>query len=1077
MVLLRDVARGRTASGSIAQVLQRIVDGARQAVLADGAFVEQVDITRKEVEVGAVSGSRVPRLGSRSPYPGSLAEQVIEEREPEIIDNHTLRQRLMRGALAEICGDCTGLILPLLFEGEAVGALVLLRAGDRPGFTSDDMDRLLALTDVAALAVRRTLLLEESEQSRRALEESERKFRLLVEGVKDYAIFMLDADGLIQSWNAGAERIKGYTEDEVIGRHFSLFYPAEDQASRKPQRGLAEAAESGRFQGEGWRVRKDGSLFWASVTITAIRDDDGQLLGFSKVTRDLTEWKRLEEARLRETARYRAIYEENPSVYLTTDSSGTIINANAYGADHLGYSVKELIGTPVLQVVHEEDRGRFLEHMGWCLQHPGEVHRLELRKVHRDGTPIWMRETARAVRESDQHLVILFVCEDITERLQAEAEREQVLRREQEAHEQVTRILDSITDAFFALDTEWRFTYLNRGAREAVEQLLGQAAEKVVGGSFWDVVPQFQGTRFEAEYRRALAEQVPAHFEEYAPAFGVWFEVHAYPSPEGLSVYFRDITRRKRAEEALRDSEEQFRQIAENVREVFWISDPQFTQISYVSPAYEEVFERSPDSLYADPRSFLEAILPEDRPRVEEALEGLSSGEYDVEYRVRRADGGVRWIWARGFPVRNEHGEIHRIVGIAEDLTERKEAEEINRLLAEAGRLLASSLEFEPTLRNVARLAVSNLADWCLIDLCEDGEIQRVAVETADPEMEAITREYASRYPPDPAAPSGGPHVIRTGEPEIFSEIPHEALRAIARDEEQLQLLLRLGLRSSISVPLRVQNRILGAITFVSVHRRYGPDDLRFAELLADRAALSVEKARLYREAQAATAIRDEVLSVVSHDLRNPLNTILMSSGFLCDTLPEGENAAIVKQLNIIRRSAKQGSRLIGDLLDIARIEAGRLALEPGAQTPRALVLEACESLRPLAEEKNLVLDCATADGLPAVHADRDRVLQVFSNLVGNAIKFTPEGGRIAVRAELHDAAVQFSVSDTGPGIDAEDIPHLFNRFYQAKHSQRGGAGLGLAIARGIVEGHGGRIWVDSEKGKGSTFFFTLPRA
>ncbi|MFW6202157.1 MAG: ATP-binding protein, partial [Gemmatimonadota bacterium] len=251
--------------------------------------------------------------------------------------------------------------------------------------------------------------------------------------------------------------------------------------------------------------------------------------------------------------------------------------------------------------------------------------------------------------------------------------------------------------------------------------------------------------------------------------------------------------------------------------------------------------------------------------------------------------------------------------------------------------------------------------------------------------------------------------------------------------------------------------------------------DLSLAEELAARASVALEKARLYDEARRATHVRDEMLAVVSHDLRNPLNTIVMSAELLAASLPTEADVARA-QLAIIDRSVQRADRLIQDLLDVARLEAGTLALEPAPVPSAEVVHEALELHRAQAAASDVRLIDELPDHVPDVWADRDRLLQVFGNLIGNAIEFTPSGGRITIGAEPVDASVRFRVSDTGPGMPADHLSRLFDPFWQATR-RRGGAGLGLAIARGIVGAHGGRIRAESAQGKGTTVSFTIPVA
>jgi len=279
-------------------------------------------------------------------------------------------------------------------------------------------------------------------------------------------------------------------------------------------------------------------------------------------------------------------------------------------------------------------------------------------------------------------------------------------------------------------------------------------------------------------------------------------------------------------------------------------------------------------------------------------------------------------------------------------------------------------------------------------------------------------------------------------------------------------------------VPLLIRGQLLGALVIISStdSRAYGPGDLRLAQALADRAALAIENGRLYQASVHATRLRDEVLGVVAHDLRNPLSAIQMQANALKrkGAEPERRNP---RPSDTILRAANRMNRLIGDLLDITTIEAGHLGIERSRISARQLVTDAVEAQRPLASAGSLEVRLEPADELPDVWGDPSRLLQVMENLVGNAIKFTPGGGRITVGAAPRDNEVLFWVADTGSGIAPDDLPHVFDRFWQARKGTRKGAGLGLPITRGIVETHGGRIWVESTLGRGSIFFFTVPQA
>jgi signal transduction histidine kinase len=247
---------------------------------------------------------------------------------------------------------------------------------------------------------------------------------------------------------------------------------------------------------------------------------------------------------------------------------------------------------------------------------------------------------------------------------------------------------------------------------------------------------------------------------------------------------------------------------------------------------------------------------------------------------------------------------------------------------------------------------------------------------------------------------------------------------------------------------------------------------------LAQLAAVALENARLFRAEQDARRARDDLVAIVSHDLRNPVHTIHMAASFLLEVAPANDRRTQArKQLEVIQRSATRANRLIQDLLDVAKIQAGGLAVDPVAVDVQSLVSEVMESATPLAGAKQIRVSGETPSDLPQVASDRERILQVFTNLIGNAIKFTPREGEIRILAALDSGEVRFTVADSGPGIPAEHLDHVFDRYWQAKSTAKLGTGLGLSIAKGIVDAHGGRIWVESPPGSGAQFNFTLPLA
>jgi signal transduction histidine kinase len=356
-----------------------------------------------------------------------------------------------------------------------------------------------------------------------------------------------------------------------------------------------------------------------------------------------------------------------------------------------------------------------------------------------------------------------------------------------------------------------------------------------------------------------------------------------------------------------------------------------------------------------------------------------------------------------------------------EQLVARRRAEASGQratFLAEASRLLGSSFDTQTTLSLLANLAVPVLADGCVIRL-----------------------EGRERWE------------VRIGGSEEHA-----------------------GAEWTVSAPMIAAGVEVGelALTRLAGRQPFAPEDVEMIEELAFRAAIAVENARLYREAQEATRTRDEILAVVAHDLRNPIGTIRMAASMLL----EGEIEEWQRRpVEIMDGAAERMNRLVEDLLEIRRLESGRLRMTVQPDDPGRLLREAAAMMRPLAAAHAVELAVRIPNDLPLVVMDADRVLQVLSNLLGNAIKFTPAGGTISLVASAAGDELRFAVRDTGPGIPREQLPHLFGRFWQASDADRRGIGLGLSIARGLVEAHGGRIWVESSPGDGATFSFTLPLA
>jgi PAS domain S-box-containing protein len=470
----------------------------------------------------------------------------------------------------------------------------------------------------------------------------------------------------------------------------------------------------------------------------------------------------------------------------------------------------------------------------------------------------------------------------------------------------------------------------------------------------------------------------------------------------------------------------------------------------------------------------------EDQNEVDSAASGnVPAGSVPRRGRERRyvrKDGRIVHATLSGSVAYNPAGEpLYHIIQI-EDISERKRIENEQRFLAEVGTVLTSSLDYEETLANIAQLAVRELADFCLVDIIEAPKvIRRLKVFSRDPQNAWIC-ELFMQVPLDKGPP---PQIAWAFEHQQTTFIPTLSAEHLARvRDEAIQALRAANVNSVIAVPLRAHGKKLGVLTFLASTRSrvYRPCDVRLAEELARRAALSIENAHLFAEAQNAIKTREDVLAIVSHDLKNPLTRIDLVIQLLRrseQVTPEHLRSFVDK----VQRASVEMNALISDLLDFARIQSGTFAVIPQPEQLHPIVLTVVERMRVLTEGKQQRLDIDLPETIPLIAADAHRLGQVLSNLLGNAIKFTPPQGRIRISARLDGHRVVISVSDTGPGIPQDNLSKVFDRFWQAPETRQQGSGLGLSIAKGIVQSLGGDIWAESQMGAGTSFFFTVPLA
>jgi PAS domain S-box-containing protein len=503
-----------------------------------------------------------------------------------------------------------------------------------------------------------------------------------------------------------------------------------------------------------------------------------------------------------------------------------------------------------------------------------------------------------------------------------------------------------------------------------------------------------------------------------------------------------------------------------------------FQRITFFNRGAEAIFGYTPEEIIGER---IETLIPE-RYRGNHARQVAEFGRSKVHARrmgERREIAGLR-KGGQEFAAEAAISQVHQgddviYAVVLRDVSVRKRFEQREKFLAEAGEKLAAAFGSSETLNQVARLAVPAIADGCILESRVATGYLASATAHVQPEIEELLDEISlagARMPP-----KDHPLV------EILERLAPVLLQAnaAARVAESSSMpayvtaIKAMNPESALFLPLVAREQLIGALTLFRSKGGFDGDDLAFAEDLARLTALALDNARLHDTVRASLRALDTMVGVVSHDLRNPVAAVKMLSRTLLS--PENTGPPARETIELISQAAVQMDSLIRDLLDVNRLDAGKLAIETAPIDPSVLLTDALQTLRPLVVEKGIDLDLQIQSGLPKVMADRARIQQTLSNLVGNAIKFSPAGTKIVVMARGFDDSVVISVLDEGKGIPPEQLPRVFDRYWQSARTDRQGAGLGLAIAKGIIETHGGRIWMESSPGEGTTASFTLPYA
>jgi|tagenome__1003787_1003787.scaffolds.fasta_scaffold20988653_4 PAS domain S-box-containing protein len=812
-------------------------------------------------------------------------------------------------------------------------------------------------------------------------------------------------------------------------------------------------------------------------------------------------------------ALYRAIFVKSTEAIAIIDPDGSYLEQNAAHAELLGYSDDELRdATPAIHL-GDEQFALIAEEIAAT----GTARR-ECQSRAKDGRELIIELSAFAVNDaSGEPVCYVGIKRDVTEQRHAAAE----LRQKFDELQAVHRMTDAVTHAAaleeiydVALDELQHTVHASRASIllydndgvmrfKAWRGLSDEYRRAVEGHSPWapdDPDPQ-PVLIADVQADPHLTSLLPVLAAEGIRAVGfiplvaagrlhgkfmIYFDAPHVVHPaelrlaQSIAGHIAFAIARRRSDTALRESEERYRRLVEHSPAAVLVHSG--GNVVFVNPEAVNLLGAT-DPAQILGRPMLEFVHREYHAVVIERVRQISSGGSvpRIEEKFVRLD---------GTPIDVEVATIEfsfqgkpAIQVVASDITERRRTEQGQRLLAEAGALLNSSLDYEETLRSITRLAVPAIADWCLVDLNdEQGGFTRIAASSADAADADLARRLLGKYAAVPNDAAGVWRAARLGRSEVMTEVDDAVFAAVAPDAAHLEMARAMGLRSYICAPLTARDRTIGVITFGlgTSARRFTAADLPLAEELARRAALAVDNARLYREAHEANRAKSQFLTTMSHELRTPLNAIggyteLIELGLRGPVTPEQ-----LEDLGRIQRSQKHLLGLIDDLLNFARIETGHLELKLDDVSVEEELAAVQSLIEPLMMAKHIRYSQRHGERSVRCRADRDRMRQVLLNLLSNAVKFTASGGEIALAWEAREGTVDIRVRDTGTGIPVHKLDIIFEPFVQLTNSLTRvteGTGLGLSISRELARAMNGDVTVVSQLGQGSTFTFTLPRA
>nr|MCU0951018.1 PAS domain-containing protein [Burkholderiaceae bacterium] len=824
-----------------------------------------------------------------------------------------------------------------------------------------------------------------------------------------------------------------------------------------------------------------------------VRAADGHVVGINMVCTEVSEQRRMQAALRDSERRFRQFAERIDAVLWMNDlRSGRVLFVSPAYESIWGRPSAPLYESmdPWLEGVHPDDRDG-VERAFFRDVAIGNYD-VEYRVLRPDGTLRWVRDRGFPVHDDDGSLAyVAGIAEDITEDRRA--------REDLADSEQRFRLA---ARAAQGLVYEWDLRNQRVWRSEGLKQLVGYEPHEVPDtGEWWlSRLPPVDRERAAGGFAMIAASGDEVFEAEYRVQHrnGEWIDVwertfierDADGQPRRAIGHTIDVTARKRAELRTLASEERFRVAAEAVQGMVYDWDVPSDRVVR-SDGLKTLLGFEPAEVPDRATWWRARMHPEDELRVyADLFAAAAAGQtrFECEFRIRHRDGYWVWVLDRSWLSADAQGRLTRTIGSSMNITERRRSEAALAALADAGRLLGQQLEAESAARTLVAAVVPRLADFAAVWLPRTGQAPVLVVRHTNRAREAeATEAAASEFPRmNETTPLG--RALR-GEAVLIERVADAPDSAM--DERHTRVRERLGLRSSMLLPLTARDATLGVLALSLADsdehagRFYTAADLPIAMELARRGALAMDNAQLHQTTQRALAqlqVQDrrktEFLSMLAHELRNPLTPIRNAAevlGVLAQGQPQFQQIA-----GVLRRQTHKMARLVDDLLDMARITHGKVKLERSNVDLRDVVSQAADTLQQQAAAREQRIEVSVPETPVWVHGDALRLEQVLINLLSNACKFGDHADRIGfalTTEDEHEAIV--TVTDHGTGITPALLPHVFDLFTQDERTpdrKHGGLGIGLALARSLVEMHGGQVNALSDgPGKGARFVVRLP--